>query len=124
MIFIYDRTIEDVMRATELIGKITSKGYDSLTATEKAEWLAGLKGCYNATDLERVDTNCIVLAENLKVNGYAVTISAFQGWTKDKIPTVADMARIRANVAAIRAAIAVPCPRANVQPPGVHRRAR
>jgi hypothetical protein len=48
MIFVYDRTIEDVMRAIELSGRITSKGFDSLTADEKAEWQAGLKGCYIA----------------------------------------------------------------------------
>lgn len=51
---IYDRTQADVDRVIELKTKILTQGLSSLTADEKTEYLSGMKGAYNASDLNRV----------------------------------------------------------------------
>ena len=53
---IFDRTADDVERVKVLKDQIMSEGLDSLTPSEKAEYLAGMKGAYNATDMNRVGT--------------------------------------------------------------------
>lgn len=51
---IFDRTQEDVDRVYELRNKILSGGMSTLSEEEKGEWLAGMKGSYNYTDMNRV----------------------------------------------------------------------
>lgn len=51
---IYDRTQADVDRVYELKGKILAGGLSALTDAEKTEYMAGMKGAYNYTDLNRV----------------------------------------------------------------------
>lgn len=51
---IFDRTQSDVDRVYELRDKILSGGIDSLSNEEKTEWLSGMKGAYNYTDMNRV----------------------------------------------------------------------
>lgn len=48
---ITDRTLDDVERLRELKAKLLS---NTATTAERNEWLAGLKGAYNYTDLNRV----------------------------------------------------------------------
>lgn len=59
---ITDRTQADRDRAEEL----SLKEYSDLTKEEKAEWDAGLKGAYNAADLNRVENAVEVLAKLLR----------------------------------------------------------
>lgn len=47
---ITNRTAEDVARWKEL----RDKGFDTMTEEEKAEWMAGMRGAYNAVDLNRI----------------------------------------------------------------------
>ena len=58
---ITDRTAADVARVHEL----AVKGYAGMTAAELAEWLAGMKGAYNAVDLNRVGTALNYLRDRL-----------------------------------------------------------
>lgn len=58
---ITDRTAADVARVHEL----AVKGYAGMTAAELAEWLAGVKGAYNAVDLNRVGTALNYLRDRL-----------------------------------------------------------
>ena len=67
---ITDRTQANVDRAKVLI----SKGYENLTADEKTEWDAGLKGCFNRSDIERISSNIDLLCEVLEISNY-------QKWT-------------------------------------------
>ena len=67
---IFDRTQADTDRAAYLIGKI-QRG-ESLTEAEQAEYNAGLRGCYNITDLNRVEAKVRELAETLRSYGYSV----------------------------------------------------
>ena len=58
---ITDRTQADVERVKALAGK----GFAAMTSDEQAEWLAGMKGAYNASDLNRVGTALNYLAARL-----------------------------------------------------------
>lgn len=67
---IFDRTQADTDRAAYLIGKIQRR--EMLTEAEQAEYNAGLRGCYNITDLNRVEAKVRELAEVLRSYGYSV----------------------------------------------------
>lgn len=67
---IFDRTQADADRAAYLIGKIQRR--EMLTESEQAEYNAGLRGCYNITDLNRVEAKVRELAETLRSYGYSV----------------------------------------------------
>ena len=69
MNLVYDRTAEDVERALTLAKKAEA---GTLTDTEKTEWLAGMKGCYNAADMNRVEAAVQTLAVELNAAGYTV----------------------------------------------------
>lgn len=71
MNLIYDRTAEDVERALALAKKAEA---GTLTDTEKTEWLAGMKGCYNAADMNRVEAAVKQLAAELNAAGYPVAV--------------------------------------------------
>ena len=67
---IYDRTQADVTYAAELNRKL-GRG-EALTAQELADWNAGLKGAYNASDMNRVDAAVRELGGMLTEAGYPV----------------------------------------------------
>ena len=71
MNLIYDRTAEDVERALALAKKAEA---GTLTGTEKTEWLAGMKGCYNAADMNRVEAAVKQLAAELNATGYPAAV--------------------------------------------------
>ena len=72
MNLIYDRTAEDVERALALSKKAEA---GTLTDAEKTEWLAGMKGCYNASDLNRVEAAVKSIAAELNAAGYPVEVT-------------------------------------------------
>lgn len=122
---ITDRTQSDVDRVNEL----ASKGYDSMSSTEKAEWDEGMKGSYNASDLNRVETAVAYLSELLvalpdELKSYAssngVAWDAFfdvpydknsyylttkTDWSQLDIPTPEQMDRYINNIKALRSAL-------------------
>lgn len=73
---ITDRTQADVNRVREL----ALKGWANLTEGEKAEWNAGMKGAYNATDLNRVTQAMDYINAELEGYGYVT------GYQKVKVP--------------------------------------
>ena len=72
---IYDRTPEDVAEVRRLLAKLDPETGDGLTAAEQAKWDAGLKGAYNFTDLNRVESAVKLLAAALTSAGYPVEIT-------------------------------------------------
>ena len=102
MNLITDRTAADVERYLTL----RNKGFANLTAAEKTEWLAPMKGAYNYTDLNRVEEAVQYVADKLRDRGYRVEIEAIKTWTMNSLPTMADMNRYLANVKVIRNAFA------------------
>ena len=100
-----DRTQADVERAREL----AAKGFAAMTADERAEWLAGMKGAYNASDLNRVGTALNYLAGRLaSICGKSITWTAKTDWAVTDIITASQAETYRRQIQDIRDALAYP----------------
>ena len=62
---IYDRTKADVDRVFTLKSKILTEGLNALSAEEFAEYMGGMKGAYNYTDLNRVAQAVAYIADRM-----------------------------------------------------------
>lgn len=100
---ITDRTQADV----DAVRALAAKGWAAMTDAEKAAWTAGLKGAYNAADLNRVDAAVLYIAGRLADAGYHAPVEPKQDWTEADIPTPAQMQRYLADISTIRAALTV-----------------
>lgn len=98
-----DRIEADVSRHREL----TDKGWAEMTTAEKAEWVAGMKGAYNASDLNRVASAMAYLSQRFASAGYSVPISSPTDWANGDIPTKGDLDTYLDDLRRIRAALAV-----------------
>ena len=85
---ITDRTQLDVDR----VNVLAKKGWANMTAEERAEWDGGLKGAYNCTDLNRVQSAVRYLQERFAGVGYSVELSETKTWALQDVPTLADLA--------------------------------
>lgn len=101
---ITDRTESDVNYAAQL----AQKGWAAMTANERTAWIAGLKGSYNATDLNRVGAAVAYVAAELSGIGYSVSVNPKTDWAETDIPTIAQMQTYLDDIGAIRAALSVP----------------
>ena len=95
---ITDRTARDVERWRLL----HSKGYAALTAEEKSEWDAGMKGAYNYEDMNRVESAVVFSANRLKETGHFVDPVIHPEWHLGDYPTKEDMTRYFGNIALLR----------------------
>ena len=93
-----DRTERDVERWRLL----HSKGWEGMTQAERAEWKAGLKGAYNYTDLNRVESAVVYIARRLTEAGYDASPEVKLSWTVKDQPTIEDMDRYLGNIAYLR----------------------
>lgn len=66
---IFDRTLADCIRAHELEDKIKNA---EATEEDMEEWLAGHRGCYNASDMARVTFAAMEVREAFSQMGYNV----------------------------------------------------
>lgn len=102
---ITDRTQADVER----VRKLAAKGFSTMTAAEQAEWLAGMKGAYNASDLNRVGTALNYLAGRLaSICGKSIAWTAKTDWAVTDIITASRAAEYRRQIQDIRDALAYP----------------
>ena len=101
---ITDRAQTDVDRVNELAAKWLG---GTITNTEKAEWLAGLKGAYNYADMNRVGTAVEYLAMLLESEGKTVSVTAKKNWTMADVPTKAQEAAYLGDINALRALVTV-----------------
>lgn len=97
-----DRTLADVQRWRTL----RDKGYANMTAAERAEWDAGLKGAYNYTDLNRVGEAMNYIRERLVAAHYFCDVVSKTDWTAADIPTPAEITAYIDKVACIRETLA------------------
>lgn len=95
---VYDRTQSDVDRRSFL----SAKGLSRMTAAERAEYLSGLKGGYNASDMNRVGEALLYLQEELRGYGYSVTVTPKTDWEIGEIPTPQQKEEYLGYVASIR----------------------
>ena len=101
---ITDRTQADV----SYVARLNAKGWAGMTEDERSQWLAGLKGAYNATDLNRVGNAVTYVAGRLEDAGYAPDIDPKIDWTVSDIPTESQMETYLDNVRALRNSFTVP----------------
>lgn len=100
-----DRTQADVERVREL----AAKGFAAMTAAEQAEWLAGMKGAYNASDMNRVGTALNYLAGRLgAICGKSIAWPAKTDWAVTDIITASQAEAYRQQIQDIRDALAYP----------------
>lgn len=85
---ITDRTQADA----DEVKRLAAKGYAAMTTEEKAAWDAGLKGAYNASDLNRVGSAVGYVAGRLTDAGYGIDVSPHVGWTEGGIPDAEEAA--------------------------------
>lgn len=102
---ITDRTQADAERVKEL----AAKGFAAMTADERAEWLTGVKGAYNAADLNRVGTALNYLAGRLaSICGKNITWTAKTDWAVTDIITASQAETYRQQIQDIRDALTYP----------------
>ena len=129
---IFDRTQADVDRVYALKQKILTGGLTSLTAEEKAEYMGGMRGAYNATDLNRVGQAVSYLADRFtdlpgELEAYreekgvaddelyhvpydpsTVVVSPKQNWTVADIPTNSQVQTYHNNLLVLRRQLVLP----------------
>lgn len=86
-----DRTQEDVNEARRILNDALSLGWERLPASDKNAYLAGLRGCYNASDLNRVGAAVNYLKNMLAERGITVNVSGKTDWNYQSVPTRAVM---------------------------------
>lgn len=102
---ITNRTQADVER----VRKLAANGFSAMTAAELAEWLAGMKGTYNASDMNRVGTALNYLAARLSsICGRSIAWTAKTDWAVTDIITASRAAEYRRQIQDIRDALAYP----------------
>ena len=80
---ITDRTQDDVNYVLSLADK-WRRG--TISESEKTEWLAGLKGAYNASDLNRVGAAMEYVEARLKEAGYRISVTPKTDWNTQDVP--------------------------------------
>lgn len=74
------------------------------------EWLKGLKGTYNATDLNRVEKAVEYVASRLEIAGWRRKPVVKIDWSFSDFPTVSEMQRYLDNIRLLRSALPVGLP--------------
>lgn len=102
--FVTDRTYADYQRWRTL----RDKGWQNMTAAERAEWSGDMKGAYNANDLSRVGQALHLLKDDLIQCGYLgyIKFNVKQYWNDSNVPTAAEFTDYLKAVETVRAAMA------------------
>lgn len=101
---ITDRTQADADRVDEM----SAKGISGMTTAELSEYMAGMKGAYNAKDLNRVEEAMVYVAGRLAAYSYPVTLQARRTWARTDVLTPALIAPYLADLRTLRGALPVP----------------
>ena len=103
---VFDRTQSDVERVKQLTAALVA---GTATAAERAEFVSGLKGAYNATDLNRVGAAVEYLRDRLSDDaGTYVDVAPKTDWTETDIPNQPQATQYIADIQNIRAAFILP----------------
>ena len=99
MDFITDRNEADVARWKTL----HDKGWHAMTEAEQAEWQSYMKGCYNFSDMNRVELAVQELSRRLTELGFTPpALQTKTTWSNADVPTKADFDRYFGNVDALK----------------------
>lgn len=129
---IYDRTQADVDRVFTLKNKILTEGLNALSSEELAEYMAGMKGAYNYTDMNRVGQAVAYIADRMialptELETYreerevaddpayhvpydadSVVVTAKTNWAMGDTPTQSVVAAYLADLSTLRKQITLP----------------
>lgn len=101
---ITDRTQADVDRVVNL----AAKGIEGMTDDERAEYLEGMKGAYNATDLNRVESAVQYVVQRLSIAGLHPELVTKTIWDRKEFPILTEMERYLGNVRKLRSLLTMP----------------
>jgi len=79
---IFDRTLADVQRVSEINNKIIISTISSLTPEELSEYLPGMKGAYNYFDLNRIGEAIKFLANRFLTWDEIIPVTAKTNWNE------------------------------------------
>ena len=85
---ITDRTAADVAEAKRLRDKLIAG--EALTDEESARYFAGLRGCYNASAMNRVGAAVRYVADRLNAEGYGAYVEPKTDWQMEDIVRQSD----------------------------------
>ncbi len=94
---VIDRTLLDVQDALAQIEAWRTQVVNGQTPT-----VTELKGCLNATDLNRIESNTRYISELLRRYGVQTNVTTKVDWTDECLPNVDDVNRIIDNIEEIR----------------------
>ena len=94
---VVDRTLLDVQDALAQIEVWRTQVANGQTPT-----VTELKGCLNATDLNRIEANTRYISEFVRGYGYQTNVTTKVDWTDECLPNVDDVNRIIDNIKEIR----------------------
>ena len=98
---ITDRTAADVAEAKRLRDKLLAG--DELTEEESARYFAGLRGAYNANDMNRVGAAVRYVANRLNAEGYGAYVSPKTDWQMEDVVRQSDWNKYLDEVRHLRA---------------------
>lgn len=129
---IYDRSQADVADVIAMKKKILEGGLSSLTTTEKSAYMAGMKGAYNYTDMNRVGEATKYVAERMtalpaiikayrEAKGVAdadmfdvpydpsdIAVTGKSTWTMSDIPTSNDLTTYLSDIRLLKSKVTLP----------------
>lgn len=129
---IYDRSQADVADVIVMKKKILEGGLSSLTATEKSAYMAGMKGAYNYTDMNRVGEATKYVADRMtalpaiikayrEAKGVAdadmfdvpydpsdIVVTGKSTWTMSDIPTSNDLTTYLSDIRLLKSKVTLP----------------
>jgi len=94
---VVDRTLLDVQNALAQIEMWRTQVANGQTPT-----VTELKGCLNATDLNRIEANTKYISEFLRGYGFQTNVTTKVDWTDESLPNATDVNRIIDNIKEIR----------------------
>jgi len=94
---VVDRTLRDVQDALAQIEMWRTQVAKGQTPT-----VTELKGCLNATDLNRIESNTRYISEYLRAYGFQTNVTTKVDWTDESLPNATDVNRIIDNIKEIR----------------------
>lgn len=129
---IYDRSQADVTDVIAIKKKILEGGLSSLTTTEKSAYMAGMKGAYNYTDMNRVGEATKYVADRMtalpaiiktyrEAKGVAdadmfdvpydpsdIAVTGKSTWTMSDIPTSNDLTTYLSDIRLLKSKVTLP----------------
>ena len=104
LVFVTDRTQADI----DYLRRLRAKPWSEMKDEEEADWnSASLKGAYNYTDLNRVETAVATLASELTGLGFPVFVNTKTNWNLWDVPTAPVMLRYLQNLIILQNAVDV-----------------